>query len=49
MENRGIEYPFSGKVLYNSSSGSNMDWYMAFLPEEMSKEIRENLEFLEEG
>lgn len=49
MENKGIEYTFSEKVSHYSSSGSDMGWYMVFLPKKISKEIRENLKFLEEG
>lgn len=49
MENKGVKYEFSAKVCHYSSSGSNMGWYVVFLPANMSKEIRESLKCLEEG
>jgi len=42
MHNNGIEYVFSAKIWYS-------EWYFVSLPKEMSKEIRENFKFLEEG
>ena len=49
MENKGIKYEFTAKVWNYSSTGGTCGWYIACLPKEMSKEIRENLKFLEEG
>ena len=49
MENKGIKYEFIAKVWNYSSTGGTCGWYIACLPKEMSKEIRENLKFLEEG
>ena len=49
MENKGIKYEFTAKVWNYSSTAGTGGWYIACLPKEMSKEIRENLKFLEEG
>ena len=49
MENKGIEYKFTAKMWNYSSTVGTCGWYFACLPKEMSKEIRENLKFLEEG
>ena len=49
MENNGIKYEFTTKVWNYSSTVGTGGWYIACLPKEMSKEIRENLGFLEEG
>lgn len=49
MENKGIEYKFTAKMWNYSSTVGTCGWYIACLPKEMSKEIRENLKFLEEG
>lgn len=49
MENKGIEYNFTAKMWNYSSTVGTCGWYIACLPKEMSKEIRENLKFLEEG
>ena len=49
MENKGIEYKFTAKMWNYSSTVGTYGWYIACLPKEMSKEIRENLKFLEEG
>lgn len=49
MENKGIEYSFTAKMWNYSSNVGTCGWYIACLPKEMSKEIRENLKFLEEG
>lgn len=49
MENKGIKYEFTAKVWNYSSTAGIGGWYIASLPKEMSKEIRENLKFLEEG
>ena len=49
MENKGIKYEFTTKVWNYSSTVGTGGWHIACLPKEMSKEIRENLGFLEEG
>jgi len=49
MENKGIKYEFTAKVWNYSSTAGIGGWYIACLPKEMSKEIRESLKFLEEG
>lgn len=41
-----IQYNFSTKLWQHSSPGG---WFFVTLPTEMSKEIRENLSFQEEG
>ena len=46
----GIEYKFTAKLyFYSSSGGDTHGWYFLSLPEDMAKEIRENLKSLEEG
>lgn len=42
MKSKGIEYQFKAKVW-------QYEWYFTALPIELSKEIRDNLKFLEEG
>ncbi len=42
MKSKGIEYQFRAKVW-------QYEWHFTALPVELSKEIRENLKFLEEG
>ncbi|NDV47752.1 DUF1905 domain-containing protein [Paludibacter sp. 221] len=49
MENKGVKYEFSAKVWHYTSTGGTGGWWIVCLPKEMSKEIRENLKFLEEG
>lgn len=49
MRNKGIEYEFTTKVWYYSSSADMCGWYFLSLPKELAKEIRDNLKFLEEG
>lgn len=49
MVNKGIEYKFTAKMWNYSSTVGTYGWYIACLPKEISKEIRENLKFLEEG
>jgi len=44
--NGKIRYEFSTKMWRHSSSGG---WYFASLPKNISKEIRENLKWQEEG
>lgn len=41
-----IKYDFSGKIWKSDSVGG---WYFVSLPKEISKEIRENLKWQEEG
>lgn len=45
METEGMEYNFRAKVWRYPSDG----WYFISFPKEMSKEIRENFQWLEEG
>lgn len=42
-----IEYKFSAKMWQHSSSGGG--WYFVTLPQNISKEIRENFKWQEEG
>ena len=44
-----MKYEFTAKVWNYSSTVGTGGWHIACLPKEMSKEIRENLGFLEEG
>jgi hypothetical protein len=46
MKSKGIEYKFTAKPFSYSQGDS---WRFVSLPQEMAKEIRENLRFLEEG
>ncbi|MDL2239767.1 DUF1905 domain-containing protein [Bacteroidales bacterium OttesenSCG-928-L14] len=48
MKNQGIQYKFTAKVWHLSSDGV-CGWHFISLPKEFSKEIRENLKFMEEG
>lgn len=44
-----MKYEFTAKVWNYSSTVGTGGWHISCLPKEMSKEIRENLGFLEEG
>ncbi len=44
--NKGIEYEFSAEVWQYNSNGA---WQFVCLPQELAKEIRENLKWQEEG
>lgn len=46
MKSGGIKYEFVAKPWQHSSPGG---WYFVSLPTELSKEIRENLKWQEEG
>lgn len=48
MKNNGVKYEFSAKTWHSSPTGS-CGWCFVCLPKDMSKGIRENLKFLEEG
>jgi len=41
-----IRYDFSGKIWKHNANGG---WFFVSLPEDVSKEIRENLQWQEEG
>jgi hypothetical protein len=46
VNNKGIEYKFTDKPWAYSPGDS---WRLVAMPQEMAKEIRDNLKFLEEG
>ena len=48
MENEGMKYEFEAKA-YNSSEEEVCCWVLVSMPKELSKEIRGNFKFLEEG
>lgn len=49
MEKKGVKYEFFAKVWHYSSTGGMGGWWIVCIPKEMTKEIRENFKFLEEG
>jgi hypothetical protein len=49
MKNNGIQYAFSATVWKYPSPEGMPTWHFVAFPVEMAKEIRANLQFLEEG
>lgn len=46
MRTKGIKYPFTAEIWKFQAPGG---WHFASLPQKLSKEIRENLKWQEEG